>query len=101
MRAMKAREKFRAILHGDRVVIPASIMDPISARMAEQIGYEALILAGSAAALSMFGGPDEGVLTSTELADLVRRICRAVEIPLFVDADNGFGNALNLIRTVE
>jgi carboxyvinyl-carboxyphosphonate phosphorylmutase len=95
------RERFRAILAGDRCIAPGSVFDPISARIAEDVGFEIGILGGSIASMAVLGAPDLTVLTLTELADQVRRICRAASLPLIVDADHGYGNALNVMRTVE
>jgi carboxyvinyl-carboxyphosphonate phosphorylmutase len=96
------RERFRAILAGDRCVAPGSVFDPISARIAADVGFEIGILGGSIASLAVLGAPDLTVLTLTELAEQVRRICRAAAaLPLIVDADHGYGNALNVMRTVE
>ena len=95
------RERFRAILAGDRCVQPASVFDPISARIAEDIGFEVGMLAGSIASATVLGAPDLIVLTLTEFAQQVHRICRASSIGLMVDADHGYGNALNVKRTVE
>lgn len=95
------RARFRAILNGDRCVYPGSVFDPISARIAEEVGFEAGMLAGSVASLAVLGAPDLIVLTLTEFAELAQRICRAGELPLMCDADHGYGNALNVMRTVE
>jgi carboxyvinyl-carboxyphosphonate phosphorylmutase len=95
------RERFRAIIAGDRCVVPGSVFDPISARIAEDVGFEIGILGGSVASMAVLGAPDLTVLTLSELADQVRRICRASNLPLIVDADHGYGNALNVMRTVE
>lgn len=95
------RARFRAILAGDRCVYPGSVFDPISARIAEEIGFECGMLAGSVASLVVLGAPDLIVLTLTEFAELAQRICRAGELPLMCDADHGYGNALNVMRTVE
>jgi oxaloacetate decarboxylase len=95
------RMRFRAVLAGKAVVRPASVFDPLSARMAEELEYELGLLAGSMAALVVLGAPDLIVLTLTELAEQARRICRASCIPLLVDADHGYGNALNVRRTVQ
>lgn len=95
------REKFRALLEGTRCVYPGSVFDPLSARLAEDIGYEIGMLGGSAASLAVLGAPDLMVLTLSELAALVLRITRAGNLPLMVDADHGYGNALNVKRTVE
>jgi oxaloacetate decarboxylase len=95
------RERFRAILSGGRCIHPASVYDPISARIAEDLGYEAGMLAGSVASLTVLGAPDIVVLTLTEFAEQACRISRAGNLPLLVDADHGYGNALSVKRTVE
>jgi carboxyvinyl-carboxyphosphonate phosphorylmutase len=95
------RERFRAQLNGDTCIHPGSVFDPISARIAEQIGFEAGMFAGSVASLTVLGDPDHIVLTLSEFADQAYRIGRASELPLLVDADHGYGNALNVKRTVE
>ena len=94
------REKFRAVLKGARCISPASVYDPLSARIAEAVGYEIGMLAGSVASNSTLAAPDLIVLTLTEFADQIRRIKRASRLPLLVDADHGYGNALNVMRTV-
>jgi oxaloacetate decarboxylase len=93
--------RLRAILSADRCVHPASVFDPISARIAHDLGFELGMLAGSIASLAVLGAPDVIVLTLTELAEQARRICRAGSPPLLCDADHGYGNALNVMRTVE
>lgn len=95
------REAFRAILAGDTCVRPASVHDPVSARIAEDLGFELGMFAGSVASLTVLGAPDHIVLTLTEFADQAHRINRAAKLPVLVDADHGYGNALNVMRTVE
>ena len=80
---------------------PGSVFDPISARLAEDLGFELGMFAGSVASMTVLGAPDLIVLTLTEFAAQAKRICRAGELPLMVDADHGYGNALNVQRTVE
>jgi carboxyvinyl-carboxyphosphonate phosphorylmutase len=101
MKATLSRQRFRDLLAGSRCVLPGSVYDPISARIAENLGFEVGMFAGSVASLAVLGAPDLIVLTLTELAEQARRITRASSIPLLVDADHGFGNALNVRRTVE
>jgi oxaloacetate decarboxylase len=101
MRLSELRKTFRAVLAGDTCVHPASVFDPISARIAADIGFETGILAGSTASLTVLGAPDLIVLTLSEFADQIRRIMRAADLPLLVDADHGYGNALNVMRTVQ
>jgi carboxyvinyl-carboxyphosphonate phosphorylmutase len=95
------RERFRAHLETDRCLVPASIFDAFSARIAEDLGYEIGMVGGSTASLAVLGAPDLIVLTLTEFADQARRISRASNLPFMVDADHGYGNALNVMRTVE
>lgn len=95
------RQKFRAILNGDRCVHPGSVHDAISGRIAQHVGYELGMLGGSSAALAAIGSPDLIVLTLTEFAEQCLRINRACELPMMVDADHGYGNALSVMRTVE
>lgn len=95
------REKFRAVLNGQQCVHPGSVFDPMSARIAEDLGFEVGMFAGSVASLTVLGAPDLIVLTLSDFADQALRINRAGELPLLVDADHGYGNALNVMRTVE
>ena len=95
------REAFRAILSGRDVIKPGSVYDPISARIAEDVGFELGLFGGSAASLTILGDPDLLLITLSELAEQVRRVCRAGKIPVLVDADHGYGNALNVRRTVQ
>ena len=95
------RAKYRAILDGGECVHPASVFDPISARIAEDLGFETGMFAGSIASFTVLGAPDLVVLTLTEFAQQIHRICRAGDLPLMVDADHGYGNALNVMRTIE
>jgi carboxyvinyl-carboxyphosphonate phosphorylmutase len=88
-------------LAGNECLSPASVYDALSARVAKSVGYEIGMLAGSVASNSTLGAPDLIVLTMTEFADQIRRITRASDLPLIVDADHGYGNALNVMRTVE
>ncbi len=95
------RQRFRAVLAGNRCVHPGSVFDPISARIAEDLGFEVGMFAGSTASLTVLGAPDLIVLTLSEFAGQAYRIGRAGALPLMVDADHGYGNALNARRTVE
>jgi carboxyvinyl-carboxyphosphonate phosphorylmutase len=95
------REAFRALLGGDACLHPGSVFDPVSAHIAEDIGFEIGMFAGSVASLAVLGAPDLIVLTLSEFADQAYRINRAGNLPLLVDADHGYGNALNVKRTVE
>jgi len=101
MNVHEQRERLRAILAGDRFVRPASVFDPLSARAAEALGYEMMMMAGSTASLAVLGAPDIVLLTLSEFAEQARRVTRAVSLPLMVDADHGYGNALNVMRCVQ
>jgi carboxyvinyl-carboxyphosphonate phosphorylmutase len=95
------RERFRAVLAGSECVHPGSVFDPISARIAEELGFEIGMFAGSIASFAVLGAPDLIVLTLTEFAEQAYRINRAGKLPLLVDADHGYGNAMNVMRTVQ
>src|SRR5258706_9482938 len=95
------RERFRSVLSGSKCVYPGSVFDPMSARIAEELGFEVGMFAGSVASMTVLGAPDLIVLTLSEFSDQAYRICRAGDLPLLCDADHGYGNALNVMRTVE
>jgi oxaloacetate decarboxylase len=81
--------------------LPANVFDVLSARIAESVGYEIGMLAGSVAASTTVAASDLIVLTLTEFADQVRPIMRASRLGLIVDADHGYGDALNVMRKVQ
>jgi carboxyvinyl-carboxyphosphonate phosphorylmutase len=95
------RTRFRTLLTGSRCVHPGSVYDAISARIAEDLGFEVGIFSGSIGSMTVLGAPDIVVLTLTEFAAQANRVCRAGNLCLLVDADHGYGNALNVRRTVE
>jgi carboxyvinyl-carboxyphosphonate phosphorylmutase len=95
------RERFRALLSGSTCTFPGSVYDPLSARIAEDLGFEVGMFAGSIASMTVLGDPDLILVSLTEFAEQARRILRAGSLPLMVDADHGYGNALNVRRTVQ
>src|SRR6188472_4719830 len=95
------RERFRALLAGNRCVHTGSVYDAISARIAEELGFEVGIFSGSIGSMAVLGAPDLVVLTLSEFAAQAYSICRAGNLALLCDADHGYGNALNVRRTVE
>ena len=95
-----AHERLRRILAGDRCVTAASVFDPVSARIADHLGFEVGVMGGSVASFAILGDPDLVLITLTELAEQTRRVCRAGRLCVVVDADHGYGNALNVMRTV-
>src|SRR4051794_1010151 len=101
MNVREQRERLRAILNGNEFIRPASVYDALSARAAEALGYEMMMMAGSTASLAVLAAPDLVVLTLTEFAEQARRVTRASSLPLMVDADHGYGNALNVMRCVQ
>jgi carboxyvinyl-carboxyphosphonate phosphorylmutase len=101
MQATDRRQRFRSYLSSPQCIQPASVFDAVSARIADVLGFEIGMLAGSVASAVTLAAPDMTMLTLTELADLAHRITRASDLSLIVDADHGYGNALNVMRTVE
>jgi carboxyvinyl-carboxyphosphonate phosphorylmutase len=101
MNATEKRQRLRNILKGDVCVSPATVWDALSARVAEAAGFECGILSGSVSAATVLGAPDMALQTLTEFAAQVRCVTRASNLSVFVDADQGYGNALNAMRTVE
>jgi carboxyvinyl-carboxyphosphonate phosphorylmutase len=99
--ATEQRTRVRNVLAGTACVSPAAVYDPLSARIAQEIGYELGMLAGSEASNATLATPDIVLITLSELAALTRRIMRACSLSLIVDADHGYGNALNVMRTVQ
>jgi carboxyvinyl-carboxyphosphonate phosphorylmutase len=89
------------ILTGSICVRPGSVYDAVSIRIAEDLGFELGMFGGSVASLAVLGDPDITLITLTELAEQMRRMSRAASLPVLVDADHGYGNAMNVRRTVE
>ena len=94
---MSLRER----LEEDRLLMAIGAWDAITASMAEQAGAEAIYMSGSCVATSVTAGPDVGMTTMTEMATRAHQISGAIDVPLIADADTGYGNALNVQRTVE
>ncbi len=95
------REKLRAILQGNACIRPGSVYDATSVRIAEDLGFELGMFGGSVASLAVLGDPDVTLITLTELCEQMRRMSRAARLPVIVDADHGYGNAMNVRRTVQ
>ena len=83
----------------DSLVFPG-VYDTLSAKMAERVGFPLAFISGYAVSATYIGEPDLGLLTQTETIDRARRICSSVSIPIIVDADTGYGNPINVVRTV-
>ncbi|OUM01552.1 isocitrate lyase/PEP mutase family protein [Variovorax sp. JS1663] len=97
---MTNRISLKARLAARAIVLAPGVYDALSALVAEQAGFEALYLSGASIAYTRLGRSDVGLTTYTEVADTLARICERVALPVIVDADTGFGNALNTQRTV-
>jgi carboxyvinyl-carboxyphosphonate phosphorylmutase len=97
----KRRDALRKILSGSACIRPGSVYDATSIRIAEDLGFEVGMFGGSVASLVVLGDPDIALITLTELAEQMRRMSRAASLPVLVDADHGYGNALNVRRTVQ
>ena len=97
----KRREALRSILSGSKCIRPGSVYDATSVRIAADLGFEIGMFGGSVASLAVLGDPDIALITLTELAEQMRRMSRAAALPVLVDADHGYGNALDVRRTVQ
>ena len=100
MNPTERRQRYRSYLAREQCIQPASVFDPISSRLATSLGFEIGMFAGSVASGVVLGAPDLTVITLSEFVDQARRITRASDISLMVDSDHGYGNALNVMRTV-
>ncbi len=94
-------QQLRARLQDKRLLLAPGVYDALTALLAEQAGFEALYLSGASIAYTRLGRPDIGLVTASEVADTLGNIRQRVALPIIVDADTGFGNALNVIRTVK
>lgn len=95
-----ASSRLRRLLStGDLVVAPGAY-DALSARIVEEAGFPAVYMTGFGTAASYLGRPDVGLLSMSEMVDQARRICAAVGVPVIADADTGYGNPINVVRTV-
>jgi len=97
---MQENETLKARLHRRPILLAPGVYDPLTARLAEGAGAEALYVSGAAVAYTRLGRPDIGLVSMTEMAETIALIHDRVALPLVVDADNGHGNALNMQRTV-
>ncbi|OFL66391.1 MULTISPECIES: methylisocitrate lyase [unclassified Brevibacterium] len=98
--AHKRREEFRRLLAGDKIVQFPGAINPINAQIIEQEGFEGVYISGGAFSADQ-GLPDIGLTTLTEVAEHGRAISRVTNLPTFIDADTGWGEAMNVARTVQ
>ena len=91
----------RALLARPEPLMAPGAYDGLSARLVEQAGFDAVYMTGFGTTASLIGRPDVGLLTGSEMVDNARRIVSAVDVPVIADADTGYGNAINVLRTVQ
>ena len=96
----RARELFREVISRPHCTLAANIFDPLSARIAHMLGYEICVLSGSVGKVANLGVPDTVLSNMSDVVDHCRRITRIADVSLMVDAEDGFGNAVNVVRTV-
>ena len=96
----RKNELYRALLSKPATTLAANIFDPLSARIAQIVGYDLLVLSGSVGKASNLAAPDLVVSTLPDVQDHIRRVTRITDIPIMVDAEDGFGNAVNVWRSV-
>ena len=96
----RARELFREVISRPHCTLAANIFDPLSARIAHMLGYEVCVLSGSVGKVANLGVPDIVLSNMSDVVDHCRRITRIADVSLMVDAEDGFGNAVNVVRTV-
>lgn len=93
------RKKLRELIKGEHLITAPGAFDVLSARIIEQVGFPAVYLTGGGLSRT-WGFPDMGLMTMTENVAFITRVCDSVTIPVIADADTGYGNALNVVRTV-
>ena len=97
----KASTRLRELLNRRELLVMSGGFSPLHARMSEMLGYEAFFMSGSQVAAFVYGYPDVGLLGLHEMVESVRRITNVTDIPVFADADTGYGNAVNVYYTVQ
>ena len=96
-----SRARLRELLSAGHPLVAPGAYDALSARLIEQAGFDAVYMTGFGTTASLIGRPDVGLLSGAEMVDNARRIASAVDVPVIADADTGYGNALNVVRTVQ
>src|SRR4030095_2724515 len=97
---MKTTTTLRQILSEPGCTMSVSAHDALLAKLVQQAGFSSISISGSAVAATYLGMPDMGFLNLSDMVSVVRRIAAAVDIPVMVDADTGYGNAMSVVRTV-
>src|SRR5919108_3619538 len=96
---MTGGERIRGLVR-ERAVLMPGIYDAVGARIAAQLGFDVVFISGYSVSAARLGEPDFGFLTQTEMAEAARSVCRVSRAPVIVDADTGYGNALNVMRAM-
>src|SRR5919197_2608539 len=96
---MPAADQIRSLV-GERAVLMPGVYDALTARIAARVGFDVVFISGYSVSAARLGQPDFGLLTQSEMAEAARSVCRVSRAPVIVDADTGYGNALNVMRTV-
>ncbi len=94
-------KNLRSMLKGNKPLVIPGVYDAIGAKIAEKVGFDAMFQTGYGTSATLFGMPDYGFIGATETVDNARRICRAVKVPVIVDSDTGYGNALSVWKLVK
>jgi 2-methylisocitrate lyase-like PEP mutase family enzyme len=97
----KVTARFRELLNSPELLVMSGGFSPLHARMSEALGYQAFFMSGSQVCAYVYGYPDVGLLGLSEMAEAVRRITNVCALPIFADADTGYGNAVNVYYTVQ
>lgn len=98
---MKMTSLLRDLIEKREILVAPGAYDAMSAKLIEALGFGAAYMSGFGVAAGSFGLPDIGLLSMTEMVENARRMARAINIPLIADADTGYGNHLNILRTME
>lgn len=98
---MSKGQLIRQALHAQGQLIMPGVYDALSAKIAARAGFEVIFITGYSLSATLLGEPDFGLLTQSEVVGAAQRICAVVDTPVIVDADTGYGNAINVMRTVQ
>ena len=98
---MKKTKRLRELIQGPEILIAPGAYDALSAKIIEAVGFDAVYMTGFGTAAGVLGLPDIGLVTMTEMVENAKRIADSVSLPLIADADTGYGNHLNVVRTIQ
>ena len=97
---MEARKRLRELVDAKEILVLPGAYDALSARLAEAAGFPCVYMTGYGQSASKLGAPDVGLMTMSEMVERAKDMCAAVSVPVICDGDTGFGNVVNLVRTV-